>query len=67
VLEATTLDLRVHSSGGAIQVDVNNLPDLRVDVDMHVGGTVKKPAISGSPTGANVWSRFVLALVRLFT
>ena len=30
------LDLRVRSSGGAIQVDVNNLPDLRVDVDMHV-------------------------------
>ena len=67
VLEAMTLDLRVRSRGGAIQVDVNNLPDLRVDVDMHVGGTLKKPSISGAPTGANIWSRFVLALVRLFT
>jgi hypothetical protein len=66
-LEAMTLDLRVRSSGGAIHVDVNNLPDLRVDLDMHVGGTLKKPAITGAPTGANLWSRFVLALVRLFT
>jgi hypothetical protein len=66
-LESMTLDLRVRSHGGAIQVDVNNFPDLRVDVDMHVGGTVKKPSLTGAPQGANVWSRFILALVRLFT
>jgi len=59
--------VRVRSGGGAIQVDVNNLPDLRLDVDMHVGGTVKKPSISGTQKGANVWTSFVLALVRLFT
>ena len=66
-IEAMALDVRVRSGGGAVHVDVNNLPDLRVDIDMHVGGTVKKPSISGSPRGANLWSRFVLALQRLFS
>ena len=61
------LDVRVRSSGGAVHVDVNNLPDLRVDVDLHVTGTAKKPSISGSPRGANVWSSFVLALAKLFS
>jgi len=66
-IEAMRLDVRVRSHGGAVQVDVNNLPDLRVDVDMHVGGTAKKPSISGTQKGANLWSSFVLALVRLFS
>jgi hypothetical protein len=66
-IEAMRLDLNVRSRGGAVYVDVNNLPDLRVDVDMHVGGTVKKPALSGSQRGANAWSSFVLALKRLFS
>jgi hypothetical protein len=66
-IEAMALDVRVRSGGGAVHVDVNNLPDLRVDVDMHVGGTVKKPSFTGTQKGANVWSSFVLALVRLFS
>jgi hypothetical protein len=66
-IEAMRLDVNVRSRGGAIKVDVNNLPDLRVDVDMHVGGTVKKPAITGAPRGANFWSSFVLALAKLFS
>jgi hypothetical protein len=66
-IEQMRLDVRVRSGGGAIHVDVNNLPDLRVDVDMHVGGTVKKPSISGAPRGANFWSSFVLALAKLFS
>ncbi|HMF44529.1 MAG TPA: hypothetical protein VKQ32_27835 [Polyangia bacterium] len=66
-IEGARLDIRLRSHGGAIYVDVNNLPDLRVDIDMHVGGTVKKPALTGTQHGANVWSSFVLALVRLFT
>jgi hypothetical protein len=66
-LEAMKLDVRVRSQGGAVHVDVNNLPDLRVDLDLHVTGTAKKPAISGNPRGANVWSSFVLALAKLFS
>ncbi len=66
-IEAMRLDLRVRSRGGAINVDVNNLPDLRLDVDLHVTGTAKKPSISGAPHGANVWSSFVLALAKLFS
>jgi len=66
-IEAMRLDVRVHSRGGAFQVDVNNLPDLRLDVDLRVTGTAKKPSISGAPHGANVWSSFVLALAKLFS
>jgi len=66
-IEAMGLDVNVRSRGGAIHVDVNNLPDLRLDVDMHVGGTVKKPSISGTQHGANVWTSFVLTLARLFS
>jgi len=65
-LEAARLDIRLRSHGGAIHVDVNNLPDLRLDVDMHVGGTVKKPSITGTQKGANVWTSFVLTLAGLF-
>jgi hypothetical protein len=65
-IEAARLDVRLRSHGGAIKVDVNNLPDLSVDVDMHVGGTVKKPSLTGTQHGANLWSSFVLALARLF-
>ena len=66
-IEAMGIDVNVRSRGGAIHVDVNNLPDLRLDVDMHVGGTVKKPSISGTQHGANVWTSFVLTLARLFS
>ncbi len=66
-IEGMGLDVNVRSRGGAIHVDVNNLPDLRLDVDMHVGGTVKKPSISGTQHGANVWTSFVLTLARLFS
>ena len=66
-IEAMRLDVRVRSDGGAVHVDVNNFPDLRVDVDLHVTGTAKKPSISGNPRGANVWSSFVLALAKLFS
>jgi hypothetical protein len=66
-IEATRLDIRVRSRAGAIKVDVNNLPDLRLDVDLHVTGTAKKPSISGAPRGANVWSSFVLAVAKLFS
>ena len=65
-IENTTLDLRLRSRGGAVAVDVPHVPDLRVDVDMHVGGTVKRPLVSGEPKGANIYSSFVLALRRLF-
>jgi hypothetical protein len=66
VVQGTALDVRIRSSGGAVVVDVPNLPDLRVDLDMHVGGTVKKPAVTGEPKGANVYSSLALALARLF-
>ena len=34
---------------------------------MHVGGTVKKPSLSGTQKGANVWTSFVLDLAGLFS
>jgi hypothetical protein len=65
-IENMALDLRVRSSSGAVAVDVPNLPDLRVDVDLHVGGTVKRPAVTGDARGANVWSSMALWLRKLF-
>jgi hypothetical protein len=67
LLEAMALDVRLRSRGGAVDVDVNNFPDLRVDLDMHVGGTVKRPVLTGTTRGAGLWSSFVLALQRLFS
>jgi hypothetical protein len=66
VVQSTALDVRLQSHGGAVVVDVPKLPDLRVDLDMHVGGTVKQPVVTGEPTGANVYSSLALALARLF-
>ena len=66
-LEAMVLDIRLRSRGGAVDVDINNFPDLRVDLDMHVGGTAKRPVLTGTTSGAGIWSSFVLALRRIFS
>jgi hypothetical protein len=66
-LEAMRLDVRVRAQGGAIKVDIDNFPDLSIDADLRVTGTVKKPSIAGSPKGANFWSSFVLAIAKLFS
>ena len=66
-LEAMRLDVRVRAQDGAIKVDINNFPDLSLDADMRVGGTLKKPSITGNPRGANVWSSFILAIAKLFS
>ena len=61
-LDAMALDIRLRSRGGAVDVDINNFPDLRVDLDMHVGGTAKRPILTGTTKGAGLWSSFVLTL-----
>jgi len=66
-LQAMALDIRLRSRGGAVDVDINNFPDLRVDLDMHVGGTARRPVLTGTQTGAGIWSSFVLALRRIFS
>ena len=45
-VEDAALNVRLHSRPGAVVVDVPHLPDLRVNLDMHVGGTVKRPVIT---------------------
>jgi hypothetical protein len=66
-LEAMRLDVRVRSRGGAITVDVPHAPDLHIDVDYRVRGTVGHPEASGQISGSGVYSRFLLWLARLFT
>jgi len=66
-LETMRLDVRVRAHDGAIKVDINNFPDLSLDADLRVGGTLKKPSISGGPRGANAWSSFILAIAKLFS
>jgi hypothetical protein len=65
-IDNMALDLRVRSKAGAVAVDVANLPDLRVDVDLRVTGTVKKPVVAGDARGANAWSSTALWLRKLF-
>ena len=66
-LDNARLDVRVRSQGGAVVVEVPKLPDLRVDLDLHVGGTPKHPVVTGEPRGANLYSRLLMALRRLFS
>jgi hypothetical protein len=58
VVQSTALDVRLRSRGGAVVVDVPKLPDLRVDLDMLVGGTVKQPVVTGEPTGRTSTARW---------
>lgn len=66
VLERLSLDLRLRAPAGAVVVEIPRMPDLRVGLDMHVGGTAAHPALSGEPHGSNLYSRLALALWRLF-
>jgi hypothetical protein len=61
----TVLDLRVRAAHGAVVVDVPRLPDLRVNLELHVGGTVGHPSVTGAPRGDNLYTRLVLGLGRL--
>jgi hypothetical protein len=61
----TELDLRVRSRGGAVVVELPRMPDLRVDVDYQVRGTVKRPVPSGRMSGADLYSAAALLLGRL--
>ncbi|HEY8927414.1 MAG TPA: hypothetical protein VIU64_23695, partial [Polyangia bacterium] len=65
-LERLELDLRLRAPDGAVTVDVPRAPDLTVGLDLHVGGTAAKPALSGEPHGSTLYSRLALALWRLF-
>jgi hypothetical protein len=61
----TSLDLRVRAAHGAVVVDVPRLPNLRVNLELHVGGTVGHPTVTGAPRGDNLYTALVLALGRL--
>jgi hypothetical protein len=61
----TSLDLRVRAAHGAVVVDVPRLPNLRVNLELHVGGTVGHPSVTGAPRGDNLYTALVLALGRL--
>jgi hypothetical protein len=62
----SALDLRLRARGGAVVVEIPHLPDLRVNLDLRVGGTVAHPTITGAPRGANLYSALLLTLGRLF-
>jgi hypothetical protein len=66
LLERTQLDVRLHSRKGAVSVELNHAPDLSVDVDFKVGGTLAQPRPQGGLRPAGVYSRFVLFLAGLF-
>jgi hypothetical protein len=65
-LDNPRLDLRLHSRSGAVAVTIDHVPDVRLDVDLHLGGTVARPVVSGGVRPAGIYSTIVLALQRLF-
>lgn len=65
-LARTRLDVSVHSTGGAILVEVPYVPDPRVDVDVQIGGTLAQPRTQVALRGANRFSAFALWVQRLF-
>ena len=60
------LALHARSQGGALTVEVPHLPDVHVDIDYRVGGTIAKPQVSGAAQGADLYSSFLLFLRGLF-
>ncbi len=65
-LENPRLDLRLHSRRGAVTVEIDHVPDVHLDVDLHVGGTLARPALSGQAQPVGIYSTIVLALKRIF-
>ena len=65
-LDRTQLDLRIRSQKGAVAVELDHVPDLTVDVDFKVGGTVAQPRPDGKIKPAGVYSRIVMFLAGLF-
>ena len=60
------LDVRVQAPRGAITVEINNFPDVRVGVDYRVRGTPLAPQLSGKVQGADLFSSFALFLRGIF-
>jgi hypothetical protein len=64
-LERTQLDVRIHSQKGAVAVELDHAPDLSVDVDYRIGGTLAKPKPDGHLKGADLYSRVLMFLAGL--
>jgi hypothetical protein len=56
------LDVRLRSRDGAVHIEVPKAPDLTLDLDMRVGGSLAQPQITGKTEGSDLYSRFVLWL-----
>jgi hypothetical protein len=62
-MDRMRLDVRLHSTGGgAVRVEVPKAPDVHLDLDFQVRGTVAKPQITGRTQGADLYSRLLLWL-----
>ncbi len=59
------LDVHLHARGGAIEVELPHAPDLRVDLDSHVTGTLAHPVFTGAPRPSGIYSSIVMGLGRL--
>jgi hypothetical protein len=66
-LSATRLDLRILSHGGAMTVELPYLPDLRLDLDQHVTGTLGAPLLAGRLIPMDAYGAVLLWLDRRFS
>ncbi|MDB4979272.1 MAG: hypothetical protein JWM82_24 [Myxococcales bacterium] len=59
------LDLHLHARGGAIEIELAHAPDLRIDLDSHITGTLAHPVVTGAPRPSGIYSSIVMGLGRL--
>ncbi|HVZ72910.1 MAG TPA: hypothetical protein VHJ20_11090 [Polyangia bacterium] len=64
-LDNPRLDLGVHARRGAIEVELAGLPNLHVDLDMHAGGTLERPTVTGDVRPDGSYTAILMALQRL--
>jgi hypothetical protein len=64
--DRVALDVRLRSDGQRFVIKHRFLPDLRVRLDLHAGGTVAAPKVSGNAGATDVYSWLALLLVRPF-
>ncbi|HXI59388.1 MAG TPA: hypothetical protein VNO55_25150, partial [Polyangia bacterium] len=66
LLDQVALDVHLRSDGQRFVIQHRFVPDLRLRLDLHAGGTAAAPKISGGVGATDIYSWIALLLVRPF-
>jgi hypothetical protein len=66
-LPAVRLDLRITSDGKRFVIDPGWLPDMHMGLDIHVGGTAEKPAVTWAAKPNGLLEAIALFFFKLFS